>query len=83
MGLHGYGLLIGRITGFREPQGHLPHWLWMVQSANPHHPAYRVAINVPLIQPRDTSEIEFQIVDLGGHPWSASCASTRPERAAS
>jgi hypothetical protein len=67
MALHGYGLLIGRITGFRPPQGHMPHWLWIVQSANPHHPPYRVAVNVPLVQPRDQSEIEYQIVDLSDH----------------
>ncbi len=68
MGLHGYGLLIGRITGFRQPQGRMPHWLWIVQSANPHHPPYRVALNVPDIQPRDQSEIEYQILDLSDNP---------------
>lgn len=67
MALHGYGLLIGRITGFRQPQGHMPHWLWIVQSANPHHPPYRVAVNVPVVQPRDQSEIEYQILDLSDH----------------
>ncbi|HEY4341486.1 MAG TPA: DUF2278 family protein [Steroidobacteraceae bacterium] len=68
MALHGYGLLIGRITGFRPPQGQMPHWLWMVQPANPRHPPYRVAVNVPAVQPRDNSEIEFQVLDLTNHP---------------
>jgi len=68
MALHGYGLLIGRITGFRRPQGRRPHWVLMVQPANPHLPPYRVALNVPLEQPTDFSEIEYQIVDLSRHP---------------
>lgn len=64
MSLHAYGLLIGKITGFQKPQGRKPHWLLMVQPANPHHPPYRVALNVPMTQPDDHSEIEYQIVDL-------------------
>lgn len=36
----------------------------MVQSADPHHPAYRVALNVPNVQPHDHSEIEYHIVRL-------------------
>jgi uncharacterized protein YukJ len=66
MALHGYGLLIGKITGYREPQGGRAHWLLMVQPANPHHPAYRVALNAPVVQ--DHSEIEYQAVDLSTHP---------------
>jgi uncharacterized protein YukJ len=66
--LHGYGLLVGKITGFRRSHGHRPHWLLMVQPGDPHHPPYRVAINVPVAQPADTSEIEYQVVDLSKHP---------------
>jgi len=47
MSLHAYGLLIGKITGFREPRGREPHWLLMVQPGNPHHPPYRVAVDAP------------------------------------
>ncbi len=68
MALHGYGLLIGRITGFRRPQGRKPHWLLLVQPADPNHPPYRVALNVPAIQPTDYSQVEYQIVDLSSHP---------------
>lgn len=64
MALHAYGLLIGKITGFREPHGHRPHWLLIVQPGNPHHPPYRVAVNVPATQPSDHSEVEYQIVVL-------------------
>lgn len=64
MALHAYGLLIGKITGFRQPRGREPHWLLMVQPGDPHHPPYRVALNVPASQPEDHSEIEYQIVDL-------------------
>jgi hypothetical protein len=64
MPLQNYGLLIGKITGFREPRGHRPHWLLMVQPADAHHPAYRVALNAPRQQPTDHSEIEYQIVEL-------------------
>jgi uncharacterized protein YukJ len=66
--LYGYGLLIGKITGFRKPRGHKPHWLLIVQSANPHHPPYRVAVNVPNRQPADFSEVEYQVIDLTDHP---------------
>src|SRR6266568_9635366 len=31
MPLHSYGLLVGKIVGFREPRGHRPHWLLIVQ----------------------------------------------------
>jgi uncharacterized protein YukJ len=67
MSLHGYGLLIGTITGFRKPRGSESHWLLMVQPGNPHHPAYRVSINAPHAQPDDHSEIEYQIVDFPTH----------------
>jgi uncharacterized protein YukJ len=70
MALHGYGLLIGTITGYRKPRGSESHWLLMVQPANPHHPPYRVSFNVPSVQPSDHSEIEYQIVDYPAHhPW--------------
>src|SRR5262245_48340239 len=64
MPLHSYGLLVGKITGFREPRGHKPHWLLFVQPGSPNHPAYRVALNAPAYQPADHSEIEYQIVTL-------------------
>ncbi|GLQ50961.1 DUF2278 family protein [Dyella flava] len=64
MALHGYGLLIGTITGFRKPRGNESHWLLMVQPNNPHHPPYRVSLNVPSVQPDDHSEIEYQIIDF-------------------
>jgi uncharacterized protein YukJ len=70
MALHGYGLLIGTITGFRKPRGSESHWLLMVQPDNPHHPPYRVSLNVPSVQPHDHSEIEYQIVDFPpNHPF--------------
>jgi hypothetical protein len=64
MALHAYGLLIGKIVGFREPRGRKPHWLLMVRPGDAHHPLYRVAINAPITQPDDHSEIEYQIVQL-------------------
>src|SRR5579871_1409425 len=64
MPLQNYGLLVGKIVGFRKPRGHRPHWLLMVQPADPHHPAYRVAVNAPSEQPTDHSEIEYQIEEL-------------------
>lgn len=64
MPLHSYGLLVGRIVGFREPRGHRPHWLLFVQPGTPDHPPYRVGFNAPRYQPADQSEIEYQIVTL-------------------
>jgi len=64
MPLHNYGLLVGKITGFRKPRGRRPHWLLMVQPADPKHPQYRVALNAPSRQPTDYSEIEYQIAPL-------------------
>ncbi len=64
MSLHSYGLLVGKIVGFRAPRGHRPHWLLIVQPGKANHPAYRVAINAPSDQPADSSEIEYQIVTL-------------------
>jgi hypothetical protein len=64
MSLHSYGLLVGKIVGFRAPRGHRPHWLLIVQPGRADHPAYRVAINAPSDQPADSSEIEYQIVTL-------------------
>jgi len=64
MALSAYGLLVGKITGFRAPQGHQPHWLLLVQPSDAHHPPYRVALNVPAAQPKDHSEIEYHLVDL-------------------
>jgi hypothetical protein len=79
--LQAYGLLIGKITGFRRPRGRKPHWLLMVQPSNPHHPAYRVALNVPEVQPADHSEIEFQLVDLrADHPFLARLARYASQR---
>ena len=54
MSLHSYGLLVGKIVGFRAPRGHRPHWLLIVQPGKANHPAYRVAINAPSDQPADT-----------------------------
>jgi hypothetical protein len=64
MPLHSYGLLVGKIVGFREPRGHRPHWLLIVQPGKPDHPPYRVALNAPSFQPADQSEIEYQVVPL-------------------
>ncbi|GGA41119.1 DUF2278 family protein [Dyella nitratireducens] len=70
MALHGYGLLIGTITGYRKPRGRERHWLLIVQPGNPRHPPYRVSLNVPSAQPHDHSEIECQIVDFpANHPF--------------
>jgi uncharacterized protein YukJ len=62
MALCNYGLLIGKITGIRETQGRKPHWLLMVQPGDSTHPSYRVALNLPAVQPTGHSEIEYQIV---------------------
>jgi hypothetical protein len=35
MALHAYGLLIGKVVGFREPRGRKPHWLLMVRPRMP------------------------------------------------
>jgi len=64
MPLHNYGLLVGKIVGFRKPRGRLPHWLLIVQPADPNHPTYRVALNAPAEQPTDSSEIEYQVATL-------------------
>ena len=64
MPLHNYGLLVGKIVGFRKPRGHRPHWLLMVQPARADHPPYRVALNAPSLQPNDHSEIEYQVAPL-------------------
>jgi uncharacterized protein YukJ len=64
MALHSYGLLVGKIVGFREPRGHRPHWLLFIQPSEPEHPPYRVGLNAPTYQPADQSEIEYQVVPL-------------------
>jgi hypothetical protein len=64
MPLSNYGLLVGKIIGFRKPRGRRPHWLLIVQPSDPKHPSYRVALNAPTRQPTGHSEIEYQIADL-------------------
>jgi uncharacterized protein YukJ len=66
MGLHGYGLLIGKVVASRPQRPGKPHWLLMVQPGNREHPAYRVAVN---LQPRERGqppELQYQIVQFDG-----------------
>ena len=64
MALHGYGLLIGHITGSRPQQGGNPHWLLMVQPGNAGHPPYRIAVNLQSTEQGQPPEIEYQIIDV-------------------
>jgi hypothetical protein len=66
MGLHGYGLLIGKVVASRPQRPGKPHWLLMVQPGNSEYPAYRVAVN---LQPRERGqppELQYQIVQFDG-----------------
>jgi len=65
MPLNGYGLLVGQITGSRPQTGGNPHWLLMVQPGNPHHPPYRVAVNLQSTERGAPPAIEYQVVDAG------------------
>src|SRR5262245_13059304 len=64
MGLPGYGLLIGRIIGAREPRRGNPHFLLMVQPGNPDHPPYRIAVNLQSTEHGHPAEAQYQIVNF-------------------
>lgn len=64
MPLHGYGLLIGKITASRRQRTGSPHWLLMVQPAAAAHPPYRVAVNLQSTQAGSPPEVQFQVVDI-------------------
>jgi uncharacterized protein YukJ len=71
MPLHGYGLLIGKIIASRPQRRGHPHWLLMVQSAEPHHPPYRVAVNLQSTERGKPAELQYQIVDFERHATPA------------
>ncbi len=64
MPLFGYGLLIGKIVGSRPQRHGYPHWLLMVQSSDPKHPPYRVAVNLQSAQRGKSPDIQYQIVNF-------------------
>jgi uncharacterized protein YukJ len=66
MALHGYGLLIGKIIGSRAQRHGSPHWLLMVQPGDPHHPVYRVAVNLQERERGQPAELQYQVVNFGG-----------------
>lgn len=74
MPLHGYGLLIGRITASRPRRHGHPHHLLLVQPADPHHPAYRVAVNLQATERGAPSEIQYRIVDFDRRPTKQAAA---------
>lgn len=66
MGLPGYGLLIGKITASRPKRPGAAHWLLMIQPGDPHHPPYRVAVNLQETERGKPAELQYQIVKFGG-----------------
>lgn len=64
MALHGYGLLIGKITASRTQRPKNPHWLLMVQPKDPQHPPYRVAVNLQTTERGKAPELQYQIVNF-------------------
>ncbi|MGO9834155.1 MAG: DUF2278 family protein [Polyangiaceae bacterium] len=71
-GLQAYGLLMGKVVGSRPRRGSDPHWLLLVQPADPSHPVYRVAINLQTSGDSGASGIQYQVVDLGKTVGAAS-----------
>ena len=74
MGLHGYGLLIGKIVGSRPQRQNSPHWLLMVQPGKADHPSYRVAVNLQETAHGHHPQAQYQIVNFSGR--SARAASS-------
>jgi uncharacterized protein YukJ len=64
MALPGYGLLIGRLTGWRPQQGASPHLLLFVKPGVVGHPSYRVAVNLQSDVPGGGGGLQYQVVDL-------------------
>jgi uncharacterized protein YukJ len=65
MPLPGYGLLIGKLQGYRPPRPKSSHFLLFVEPARRGHPPYRVAINVGVSDGAPGIEVQASVLTRG------------------